>query len=764
MTEESRKKGKFARRFLGEILVANEAISQEQLEQALIISKDDGNKIGQTLIELGYIDDEAIARAISEQLSIPYVELMFMDIPEEVLEIIPEKVILKHLVLPISKDDTSLTIVMANPLDQSALEDFSFSTTLRINIAVAPEHEVLNTIAKYFTDSEFLKTPSLDSDSDANLTVYSTQKKDEDENRDNNDLLNLSDKPPIVKFTNIILGDAIKANASDIHIEPRSKSILIRFRVDGVMKDIMKAEKHIHSGIVTRIKVLSRMDISIRRAPQDGKFQVHYGKNKIDFRVSTLPTAYGEKITMRILNAVDAPESVNEIDLSAQSLKLLMDAIAKPQGIVLVTGPTGSGKTTTLYACLKTMMSPEVNIITLENPIEYELEGINQVEINPKQGLTFAGGLRSVLRQDPDIVLLGEIRDQETATIAFHAAQTGHLVLSTLHTNSALDTLSRLKDLNVESYSISNSLNAVIAQRLVRRLCGHCKEKYSLEDSVKKTLPAIFNTDQDIVIYRAKGCDLCDSTGYSGRIAIHEVLAITPKIKEILINDQPLHDIEREARQSGFTELSVDGIYKVVQGFTTLSEVFNVAPLTQSEDTGDAAQVAGKSGNTEQEEQAASAETAEAPAPPTPPPTPAPSPQPAVETKEKAKKSSLKILAVDDVETIRVLMQGVLEGEGHEVMTAVNGVEGFELAKSELPDLIITDFQMPEMNGFEMIRKLREEITTSYIPIIMLTADDDVETEIEVLNSGADDFLVKPFNARKLIARIGLVVKKNLIK
>lgn len=733
MTENKKNSTTNQRRYLGDILVDSGLISPDQLSEALNINKATAKKVGQILIEMGLVDDREIASALADQLSIPLIDLTKIDIPEDVIKTIPIEIVKVHLLIPVAKDRRSVTIAMANPLDMFALDDARFATQLSIDSAIGAEQDIIAAIGKYYPDAGVFEPVSLNDPGIQNMVVYSDRAKEETSSDKDDDLLNLSDKPPVVRFTNAILSDAIKLKASDIHVEPRRKSVLIRYRVDGIMREIMQTDRQIHSGIVTRIKVLSSMDISERRTPQDGKFQVQHAESRIDFRVSTLPTSYGEKITMRILNTMNAPDSIDKLNFADKSLEHLRQAISKPQGMVLVTGPTGSGKTTTLYTCLKSLMSAQVNIITLENPIEYEIEGINQVEINPKQGLNFANGLRSILRQDPDIVLVGEIRDEETARIAFHAAQTGHLVLSTLHTNSALATLSRLEDLGIEPYNISTTLNAVVSQRLVRRLCENCKQEQPMDNSLMGHLPPSFREKKSLNAWTAEGCENCNSTGFTGRLGIHEVFHINSQIQEMIIQRKNIKDIERAAVLAGYRDLSSDGILKALNGETTLSEVYRVAPYSDE-------------GLVEIDE----LEIQE--------------PDAADDSDMPVSVESIKpqrILLVDDELFMLQFLKGALEGEGFLITTAQDGLEGLKVAQREIPDLVIADFNMPKMNGVQLIRKLKSNLSTSYIPIMIVTGVDEVDSEIEGLNSGADDYLVKPINVRKLIARVNRLMKRQ---
>lgn len=744
MTDSSKTKTT-GRRYFGEILVTSGLIDQNTLDKALEIQKTQGKKLGQVLIEMGVADDVEIAKTLSDQLSIPFITLRELDIPKKVISLVPGELVKNYIVIPIAKKQDKLTLVMANPLDFYAVDDVRFATQLHVDVAVAPEQEIILAINKYYPEANFLRTFGFnesdeknENDENATLTVYADKKDSDEEKTAVEDLRDLSDRPPIVRFTNAIIDDAIKLNASDIHIEPRRNSVIIRYRIDGVMREIMKTERNVHLGIVTRIKAISKMDISNRRVPQDGKLQVSRKNLLYDLRISTLPTAYGEKVTIRLLNVLGTPDSVDELNFSKQALIDLKDAISKPQGIVLVTGPTGSGKTTTLYTCLKTLMTPEVNIVTLENPIEYDVEGINQVEINPAAGLTFAGGLRSILRQDPDIILLGEIRDEETAGIAFNAAETGHLVLSTLHTNSAFVTISRLIDLGVDPFNIGSSLNAIIAQRLVRRICMKCRQPDDVGDDLRQRLPAAFRDRNIAKFWKGTGCNACNFTGYSGRVGISEVLRVTSGIQKLIRRNAPVHEIEVEAQAIGFQTLSVDGIGKAASGLTSISEIFRVAPPAVEdlvEGPGTTRQLTDEIEANEQPVDELSVPVASI--------------------------TPRRILIAEDNEFMLRLIQGILEGEGYVIITAQDGEEALKIALTAIPDLVVTDYLMPKMNGIEFIRKLRSKMATMYIPVIILTIKDEVDLEVEGIDAGADDFLVKPINSRKLVSRVNRLLRKR---
>lgn len=731
------------RRYIGEILVSSGLIDEDKLKKALEINRSQGKKVGQVLIDMGVVDDVQIAEALADQLSIPLITLRDFEIPKKVIALVPRELVKNYIVIPVGIQQSKLTLVMANPLDFYAVDDIRFVTQLYLEMAVAPEQEIIAAIAKYYPVSGLLKSvvaSGSGTDSNVALTIYEEgDRLEEEDDTKLDDLLDLVERTPIVNFTNAIIDDAIKLNASDIHIEPQHNAVVVRYRIDGVMREIMKTDRNIHTGIVTRIKAIAKMDISVRRKPQDGKLRVSRQNVIFDLRISTLPTSYGEKITIRLLNPSAVPDSIDKLYLAEQNLANLRYAITQPQGIVLVTGPTGSGKTMTLYSCLKTLTSPEISIVTLEDPIENDIAEINQVEINPQAGLTFASGLRSILRQDPDVILLGEIRDNETATIAFQSAQTGHLVLSTLHTNNAVATMLRLTDLGLDPYNISTSLNAVMAQRLVRRICEKCKVPDPVSNEILQGLPPEFSNCESTRFWKGKGCDACNYTGYSGRVGLHEVLRITDSIQGLIRQRVKEQEIEDEAcARGGYQHISVDGIRKATEGLTSLSEVYRVAPPAVKD------LVEGSQGSMQvvDETEAEDLLLDDSPLP-------------------VSNVAPRKILIVEDNEFMLRLIQGILDGEGYVTITAQDGAEALKIALTEIPDLIVTDYLMPKINGIELIRKLRSKMSTLFIPIIILTIKDEIDLEVEGINAGADDFLVKPINARKLVARVNRLLKRR---
>jgi len=722
------------RKKLGECLMEAGLIDEKTLAKALEIQKVRKKKIGQILIDMGVADDEEIAKALATQLMIPFLRLGKTEIPQEIISLVPAEVAENYLLIPVKRTEKGLLVAMVNPLDLYALDDVRFLTQMTIDIAIASQGDILQAIERYYPKRDLERDFDSELGIDRGIEVIPPVKKEE---KDVDDLMKLTERPPVVRFTNALLADAIRLKASDIHIEPQRSAVIIRYRIDGIMREIMKTDKHVHASLVSRIKVISNMDISIRRKPQDGRSQVRFRDKSYDLRVSTIPTSYGEKVTIRILDQSRSGMRLEELGISDRALRDFMEVMSRPQGIILVTGPTGSGKSSTLYACLNRLNSPSVNIITVEDPVEFDISGINQVQINPQAGITFAAGLRSILRQDPDIVMVGEIRDTETASIAFQAGQTGHLVLSTLHTNDAPSAVTRLLDLGVEAFLISASLVAVVGQRLVRRMCQECKVPDPLSPQILKQLLPYIGTDKKATFWKGAGCEDCQYTGYSGRLGLFEILMVTPSLREIIAPKVSALTLRKAAESEGFQSMSMDGIRKALQGLTTIEEALRVAPPEAEEST---------------RLPIVESPTLEEIEPEAPPPE-----EPSTSV---ASVRPQKILVADDNEIMVKILRNILESENYHVITAEDGLEALRLALQERPDLVVTDLLMPEMDGITLIKKLKSQLITRYIPIMMLTAKDEVDSEVRGIDAGADDYLTKPVNPKRLLARVSRLLKR----
>ncbi|MCL0107553.1 Flp pilus assembly complex ATPase component TadA [Peptococcaceae bacterium] len=562
-----KRKSFLSRKRLGDILVENKLITKEQLEQALDNQKKMGKRLGEVLIDTGLVTEKDILNVLELQLRIPQVTLSDK-IDVKLIKSIPEQLIKRHKVIPIKKEGNRMIVAMFDPLNVLALDDLKITTNCEIDPVLASRKEIESVIQKVYSLS-FLNEEESDTAEQESLRAGYLD-------------LDFSDEGMVdslaVKLTNSIIKQAIDESASDIHIEPAEKEVRVRYRVDGILHEAMSLPKTSQSALTARLKILSNMDVAEKRLPQDGRMNVKYRKQEFDLRMSSLPVIHGEKIVIRVLKSKNVSMlSIKELGFDEFNLKRFTDILKHSYGLVLVTGPTGSGKTTTLYAALQELSSIEKNILTIEDPVEYIFEGINQIQVNVKAGLTFAAGLRSILRQDPDIIMVGEIRDAETAEIAVRAASTGHLVLSTLHTNDAATALTRLIDMGVEPFLVSSAVLGVVSQRLVRILCPHCKESYHLpsDDPIRDFIG--IGSNEDIELYRAVGCDNCRKLGYIGRTSIQEVMIISKDIREMIKNKNSAQQIRNKAIEEGMIILKEDGIRKALNGITTIQEVMRVA-------------------------------------------------------------------------------------------------------------------------------------------------------------------------------------------
>jgi len=552
---------------LGSLLVETGLITKDQLAEALDTQVSTGRPIGRVLIDQGLISESDLVRALARQVGLEFVDLTERVIDATVASLIPEGLARRYQALPISWDDDVLVVAMADPSNVLAVDDIRALTGAQVRCVVATSAQIRETIDRFHR---------LDSEVD-DLASQAA-----DELSDNDELANVSavvEDAPIVKFVNLLITQAVADRASDIHVEPAERDLRIRFRIDGVLHEVMRSPKAIQAGVISRLKVMSDINIAERRIPQDGRMSLTVGGKPIDLRVATLPTVHGEKVVMRILDKNQALLSLQDQGFLPDTLERYERSFRKPYGTVLVTGPTGSGKSTTLYATLNVLNEVQRNIITIEDPVEYRLAGINQIQVNPKAGLTFASALRSILRADPDVLLVGEIRDRETAIIGIEAALTGHLVLTTLHTNDAASTPMRLLEMGVEPFLVTSALDVVLAQRLARRLCDRCKEPY--QPSEEELLSARWAMETiDIgdwpTLHRAVGCSACGRTGYRGRFALHEVMPISEEIERLIIERRSVEDLAKVAQMEGMIPLRQDGLRKAAMGMTSIEEIFRV--------------------------------------------------------------------------------------------------------------------------------------------------------------------------------------------
>jgi type IV pilus assembly protein PilB len=603
---------------LGEILVRENLISSQQLREALDYQRSNGGRLGSNLIKLGIISDEVITAVLSRQYGVPSINLELFQIEEEVVKLISHDVAVKYTVLPISKVGATLTMAMADPTNVFAMDDIKFMTGLNVEPVIASEAGIQKAISEYYSASKELDLAGVEVENDfekmteklarknglngksrvkagdSSITAgdldvsldqfaFDAGESEELEVIEDNDEIDLaelakaSEDAPVVRLVNVLLVDSLRRGASDIHVEPYEKDFRIRFRIDGLLYDVMHPPMKMRDALISRLKIMAKLDISEKRLPQDGrikiKVKIDNRSRELDFRVSTLPTLFGEKVVLRLLDKEKLMLDMTKLGFEEKSLEMFKRNIDKPYGMVLVTGPTGSGKTNTLYSALQSLNTSDTNIMTAEDPVEFNLKGINQVQMKEQIGLNFAAALRSFLRQDPNIVLVGEIRDFETAEIAIKAALTGHLVLSTLHTNDAPSTVSRMVNMGIEPFLVATSVNLIQAQRLIRRICSKCKEEQELPPEGLVEIGFSEEEAEELKMYKGKGCDQCNNTGYKGRVGLFEVMEMTDELRELVIIGASSIEIRKKAIETGMLSLRESGLAKLREGITTIEEV-----------------------------------------------------------------------------------------------------------------------------------------------------------------------------------------------
>ncbi|MBU1206430.1 MAG: type IV-A pilus assembly ATPase PilB [Proteobacteria bacterium] len=554
---------------LGEMLVSKGLITAKQLEDALQEQKISGNKLGSSLVKLGLITEKNLVSFLSRHYGVPAIDLSEAQIDPEVIKMIPPDVVFKYQVIPLKRIGSTLRVAMNDPSNILAIDDIKFLTSCHVEVFVSTESAIKAAIDKFYDSSESLADIMDSMDGAEKMELL-----EESDEVDIRELQQASEDAPVIKLVNLILNEAIKRKASDIHLEPYEKVFRIRFRTDGVLQEFMKPPMKLKNAIISRAKIMAKLDIAERRLPQDGRIKMKFGKDKeMDFRVSVLPTLYGEKVVMRLLDKSNLQLDMTKLGFEEKPLKEFKEAIHKPFGMVLVTGPTGSGKTTTLYSALAELNQITENISTAEDPVEFNLMGINQVQMHEEIGLTFASSLRSFLRQDPDIIMVGEVRDFETAEIAIKAALTGHLVLSTLHTNDAPSTINRLLNMGIEPFLVASSVNLIAAQRLARMICEYCKQPIQVSPQMLLNLGVLPDEISGFVCYKGTGCARCSNTGYKGRIALYEIMPIREEIRELILQGASAMEIKREAMRLGMKTLRQTALTKLRDGTTTVEEV-----------------------------------------------------------------------------------------------------------------------------------------------------------------------------------------------
>ncbi len=733
-------------------------LTVEQLEE---LRAQPVERLWEEVLKRNLVPDEALVKAVATRFRMKIGDVN--TVSQQAKELVPEALARKFRVLPLSISDSVLDIATSDPLDLDCERSLAFALGRTIRMSIASPTRIRDRIEEvYRPENVFEKI------------LENVQGSYDVENiKDNVDEGELdlgaarAGERPVIQLVDRIIAEGIQSRASDIHLEPEESGVAVRYRIDGVLRQVMVLPKPAGVPLVSRIKIMAQLDIADRLRPQDGRARVAVSGNRVDLRISTLPASQGEKVVIRILDQRSTILSLDALGLLPDELAGIHELLQAREGIVLVTGPTGSGKTTTLYSMLRAVQARGVNIVTVEDPVEYRLQGIVQVQVNEKAGLTFPAALRSILRQDPDVILVGEIRDKETANIAIQASLTGHLVLSTLHTNDAASSVTRLVDIGIESYKIAAALKGVVAQRLMRRLCSHCRELAigQVPDRIKRWFP-----DQGTV-YRGVGCPECSMTGYRGRLAVEEVLQANDEVERRIAGNETVERIHDAARETGMRSLWESGVQHVRQGETTIEELLRVleAPAEPSTATRSGPPARPSTSGAPAASGRASTTSVEEEEPATGPSTPASRRSgtrhsaPAsftgdsfelVEDKQSKRPAAKRVLLVEDEESLRRVMKDLLEREGFVVYEAADGVIALDEIDRLAPDLVVLDLNLPRLDGYGVLSHLRARPSTQKLPVIVLTAKGDEESEVRVFEYGASDYLTKPFRGRALSARI----------
>jgi type IV pilus assembly protein PilB len=701
---------------------------------------------------LKYVDEEVLADLLADQLGVPRVEVSATDASAEAVKLAPRDVVKRHDAMPLRLEGTQLVVAFANPLDHDAIKALGFATKRKIKVVVAPASQVRDAIRFAYDFTKEVGRKLAETHSSGSVEILETTKNDEMETL----LSDPSDASAAIRVVQLILVDGLRVGASDIHLEPSTDSVRVRYRVDGVMEDGVLVPKSLQHQLVGRIKVLASLDISERRKPQDGGIRLKFEDRRVDVRVSVLPTPVGEKVVLRILDTEAKSPSLSDLGFGDEAITLLRREIRRPEGLILITGPTGSGKTTTAHALLSEIAASGLNLVTIENPVEYRLAGVTQVEVNERQGVTFAGTLRSILRQDPDVIFVGEIRDGETAEIALRAAQTGHLVLSTVHTIDATSSITRLLDLGVDSWAIAGSLRLILAQRLVRQLCPKCS---TVEAPAQNDLEHVGAWASEIQSSsRPVGCARCRRRGFVGRRGLYEVLPVSPKVRALVEQRGAETEIRAQARREGVLSLQALAVAAINSGNTTLDEMIRVVPPEGLREKPVAAVAEDANGSL------ASATPAQAKsAAPSEDTSERPSAAPAsarvaivgLDDDDDADTNEFNVLVVDDERVNLKLITHCLRKAALplRVLSAENGEAALEIAEREHVHMALLDMMMPGMTGVELCARLRADPRTKTIPIFMLTAVSEFDVKESAFQAGADDYITKPVDAKELLVR-----------
>ena len=716
-------------------------IIDESLSEELIMRNTEEKYFYDILLKNDYLNENEVKQFVNVALQIPSVNMDKIKPEKKVLQLIPEEVCRRYNLLGLKLGEKYIFVAFSDPFNLDAEHEIEQLSRKYIKKYFVPINILRHKIDEYYTPDKVINSFVNTTGKQINIKFTGDANFDSDS--------------PVVKLVNQIISDAVRKEASDIHIEPKESTVQVRFRIDGVLRNELEIPRSIHAALASRIKIISNLNIAESRKPQDGKAKAIIEDVSIDLRVSILPTSFGEKIVVRILDKRNATISFDKIGIMGYNRQLLEDCFQLKQGMVLVTGPTGSGKSTTLYSAINRIRSTTNNILTIEDPIEYMFEGINQVQVNEKAGITFASALRSFLRQDPDVILVGEIRDRETAEISIQAALTGHLVLSTLHTNDTFTTITRLKDMGIDKFKIAESLGAIIAQRLVRKLCNQCKIAVQPKNIDPKVLRMLQGTQDKVTVYEPKGCIKCGFTGYKGRIGVFEILILDQIFKDIISKQASVMIMRKIAKTNGFKNLFEDAMGLVAQGITDYNEILRVINPTS---------VAEK----KEEEKAILIDYSEDDTPklveeekfrektlPT-------STIKIDQSPTEIKNSPATILITDDSKEIRLMVSKIIQKMTKwQTMEAKDGQEALDIIRKNKPDLIILDVMMPNMDGYELLQEMKSDKDLEKIPVLIYSALSTDNSKKKVYELGADGFIIKPIEPHRLIEQMGKVLKRK---
>ncbi len=742
-----------------------ELLGRERVD-ALRLDKDAADSLWGTVVAKRLATDEQILGALATRFRLKLVD--FAQSERAARDVVPEQVARRYHVLPIHVTDSYMEIATANPFDLDCEKTLAFATGREVRVLLASPSQIQDKIDELYRPENVIDK-LLEGMSETEVTQIKDEIPDSEE-------LSVSaeqaSERPVVRLVDLILSEGIMSRASDIHIESEEGGVAVRYRIDGVLRQVMKVPRAAGLPLISRLKIISSLDIADRLRPQDGRARVAVNGVPVDLRVSTLPASLGEKVVIRILDSRRTALSLEALGLNEEEQQAVIELLEFRDGVILVTGPTGSGKTTTLYSALKHVQDEGVNIVTVEDPVEYRMPGIVQVQVHEKAGLTFASALRSILRQDPDVVLVGEIRDRETAQVAVQAALTGHLVLSTLHTNDAANAVTRLVDIGIESFKIATAVRGVIAQRLMRTLCTSCKEVWveSIPPKLLRWIPS------DTPLYRAVGCQECAMTGYRGRFSIVEVLRVTPEVERSIGANETADKIADAAERGGMKSMWVSGLSHVVRGDSTIEELLRVVDVPQEDETPEEERVSAAR-RAPREDDVVTADDEDDPRRKRRSSGKAAAShgsfdgafdllegetqKPVVITDRQGRRQAATVLLVDDEDQLRRVMRDLLERDGYTVIEAREGVEALDQVDRHGPDIIVLDLNLPGLDGYGVLSHLRSRRGTEAIPVVVLTARGDEENEVRVFEFGADDFLSKPFRARALSARLDAVLRRT---